>query len=69
MHKLGVPLEEMYRVFNMGIGFVVIVKSEDAKKAIDIIKKYNLAFKIGTATDDIQEKVSIKTFKKDVITL
>jgi phosphoribosylaminoimidazole (AIR) synthetase len=53
----------------MGIGFVVIVKSEDAKKAIDIIKKYNLAFKIGTATDDIQEKVSIKTFKKDVITL
>ena len=69
MHELGVPLEEMYRVFNMGIGFVVIVKSEDAKKAIDIITKYNLAFEIGTATDDIREKVSIKTFKKDVITL
>jgi len=69
MHKLGVPLEEMYRVFNMGIGFVVIVKSEDEKKAVDIIKKYNLAFKIGTATNDIQEKVSIKTFKNDFITL
>ena len=27
MHSLGVPLEEMYRVFNMGIGFVVIVKA------------------------------------------
>ena len=40
MHKLGVPLEEMYRVFNMGIGFVVIVKSEDAEKAMNIIKKY-----------------------------
>jgi phosphoribosylformylglycinamidine cyclo-ligase len=69
MHKLGVPLEEMYRVFNMGIGFVVIIKSEDAKKAINIIKKYNLAFEIGTTTDDIQEKVSIKTFKNDFITL
>jgi phosphoribosylformylglycinamidine cyclo-ligase len=69
MHKLGVPLEELYRVFNMGIGFVVIVKSEDAKEAMDIIKKYNLAFKIGTATDDVQEKVSIKTFKKDIIIL
>ncbi len=69
MHDLGVPLEEMYRVFNMGIGFVVIVKSEDAEKAMDIINKYNLAFKIGIATDDIQEKVSIKTFKKDIIIL
>ena len=69
MHKLGVPLEEMYRVFNMGIGFVVIVKSEDADKAVNIIKKYNLAFKIGTATDDIGEIVSINTFKKNVITL
>ena len=27
MHSLGVPLEEMYRVFNMGIGFVVIIKA------------------------------------------
>jgi phosphoribosylformylglycinamidine cyclo-ligase len=69
IHKLGVPLEEMYRVFNMGIGFVVIIKSEDAEKALDIIKKYNLAFKIGTATDDPQEKVSIKTFQEDIITL
>jgi phosphoribosylformylglycinamidine cyclo-ligase len=69
MHKLGVPLEEMYRVFNMGIGFVVIVKSEDAEKALDIIKKYNIAFKIGIATNDIQEKVSIKTFQEDIITL
>ena len=69
MHHLGVPLEEMYRVFNMGIGFVVIVKSEDAEKAVDIIKKHNLAFKIGTATDDISENVSIKTFKKDIITI
>ena len=69
MNKLGVPLEEMYRVFNMGIGFIVIVKSEDAEKAINIIKKYNLAYKIGIAKDDPQENVTITTFQEGIITL
>lgn len=69
MNKLGVPLEEMYRVFNMGIGFVVIVKSEDADKTMDIINKYNLSFNIGTAKYDPRENVLIKTFKEDIITL
>ena len=69
IHKLGVPLEEMYRVFNMGIGFVVIVKSEDAEKAINIIKKYNLAYKIGIAKDDPQENITITTFQEGIITL
>ena len=69
MNKLGVPLEEMYRVFNMGIGFVVIVKSEDAEKAINIIKKYNLAYKIGIAKDDPQENVTITSFQEGIITL
>ena len=32
MHSLGVPLEEMYRVFNMGIGFVVILKQKMQKR-------------------------------------
>ena len=29
--------EEMFRVFNMGIGFVVIVRKKDANKAVDIL--------------------------------
>ena len=69
IHKLGVPLEEMYRVFNMGIGFVVIVKSEDAEKTINIIKKHNLAYKIGIAKDDPRENVTITTFQEGIITL
>lgn len=32
------PLE-MYRVFNMGIGFVVIVRAEDAARAVDVLKQ------------------------------
>jgi phosphoribosylformylglycinamidine cyclo-ligase len=69
MHSLGVPLEEMYRVFNMGIGFVVILKAEDAKKAIDIIGKYNPSHIIGKATFDKKEQVTIKTFQEGIIIL
>lgn len=69
MHSLGVPLEEMYRVFNMGIGFVVIVEAEDAEKTINIIKKYNTAYKIGRAKEDPREKVTIKTFQEGIIIL
>ncbi len=69
MHSLGVPLEEMYRVFNMGIGFVVIIKAEDEEETIKIIEKYNQAYKIGNAKKDPQEKVTIKTFQEGLITL
>ena len=34
-----VSSEEMYRVFNMGVGFVVIVARGDAEKALSILKK------------------------------
>jgi phosphoribosylformylglycinamidine cyclo-ligase len=69
MNSLGVPLDEMYRVFNMGIGFIVIVKPEDANNAIKIIEKSLQAYKIGIVKDDPQEHVTIKTFKEDIITL
>ena len=47
MHSLGVPIEEMYRVFNMGIGFIVVVKAEDKEKTINTLEKYNHAYLIG----------------------
>lgn len=31
--------EEMYRVFNMGIGYVIFVRAKDADAAMDILKK------------------------------
>ena len=33
-----VDRDEMYRVFNMGIGFVVIVSKKDLKKATNVLK-------------------------------
>ncbi|MBO4288224.1 MAG: phosphoribosylformylglycinamidine cyclo-ligase [Kiritimatiellae bacterium] len=35
--------DEMYRVFNMGIGFVIILRKEDAAKAMDVLKRLRLA--------------------------
>lgn len=69
MQSLGVSTEEMYRVFNMGIGFVVIVKSEDAEKTIQVVNKYHKAHKIGVVKNDPDEKIKIKTFDEGIITL
>ncbi len=67
IYSLNVPLNEMYRVFNMGIGFVVIVSPEDSKKALEIIREYHHAYEIGTVSEDYEEIVTIKTFDGNII--
>jgi len=69
IHSLGVPMNEMYHVFNMGIGFVVIVKAQDIEKTINTLEKYNHAYIIGKVKEDSQNKVTIKTFKEGIIIL
>lgn len=36
----SVPTEEMYAVFNMGIGMTVVVPREQAEKAVDLIRSH-----------------------------
>lgn len=67
MHSLGVSLEELYQVFNMGIGMVIIVPGEVAQDAINIIEKYNQAYIIGKVVDGAPEKISLKTFPGNII--
>lgn len=41
MQKVGsIPQEEMYRVFNMGIGLMLIIPKEEKEKVIEILNKY-----------------------------
>ncbi|HAQ02412.1 phosphoribosylformylglycinamidine cyclo-ligase [Candidatus Nomurabacteria bacterium RIFOXYC2_FULL_36_8] len=41
MQKIGkIEDEEMYRAFNMGIGLMLIIPSEEKEKIIEILKKY-----------------------------
>ncbi|MGI6710564.1 MAG: phosphoribosylformylglycinamidine cyclo-ligase [Bacilli bacterium] len=49
--KGGVNHREMYNVFNMGVGMIIIVKKNDAKKVIEILNKNGEeAFEIGVVT-------------------
>ena len=41
-----VDTEEMYRVFNMGIGFVVILAKKDLKKATNILKAQHQPYSV-----------------------
>ena len=54
--------EEMFRVFNMGVGFCVIVTEEDATSVIDIGKKHNMGVHvIGHTVKGIGKEVHIKS--------
>lgn len=62
IYDQNVSLEEMYKVFNMGIGFVVIVSQEDSEKVLNTLNKYCEAYNIGRVTSKSNE-VKIKTFE------
>jgi phosphoribosylformylglycinamidine cyclo-ligase len=59
----GVEIEEMYRVFNMGVGFTVILPEKNSSEALKIIRKHYPAQVIGRVVEDSQDKVEVKTFK------
>jgi phosphoribosylformylglycinamidine cyclo-ligase len=56
IQKLGnVEAKEMFRTFNMGIGYVCILNKDDADKLISILEKYQLNyFTIGKITSGKQ---------------
>jgi phosphoribosylformylglycinamidine cyclo-ligase len=52
IEKYGdIPHEEMYNIFNMGIGFVLAIKKEDAEELVEFMKQHGEdAFVIGEVT-------------------
>lgn len=51
IHESGVPLEEMFRVFNMGVGMAVIVPQEEKEEALDVLNRHFPSFELGTVTE------------------
>lgn len=48
----GVPHREMFNIFNMGIGMVIVLDASEARKAISILESHGeKASVIGTVTD------------------
>jgi len=52
IHENGVPLDEMFKVFNMGVGFIVVVDEKDKENALETLNKYYSSFEIGKVTKD-----------------
>ncbi len=52
----NIPERDMYNTFNMGIGMAIIVKKEDASKAIEILQEQGeKAYEIGEVTEGNKE--------------
>ncbi len=60
----GVEIEEMYRTFNMGTGFMVIIPKEEQDKALQILNKYYPSYIIGEVIDQDIIKVHINGLDK-----
>ena len=61
IYEQNVDIKEMYKVFNMGVGFVVICDEEEADKIMGTLKEYCNCQIIGSVTDD--EKITVKAFE------
>jgi phosphoribosylformylglycinamidine cyclo-ligase len=56
----GLADDEMYRVFNMGIGFCIVAHPADVGRAIAIVQRHGKrAHRIGHAVQDNQRRVSL----------
>ena len=62
-----VPLPEMFRTFNMGIGFALIFPGKDSEKAIDSLNNEFQAVKIGLVSDTRRISVNSPFSDKPVI--
>lgn len=57
----GIPDHEMFQVFNMGIGFCVVVAEKDAEPFVEIVKHHGReALQIGCVVRDPEHKVVIR---------
>ena len=66
IYQQGVPLEEMYKVFNMGIGFTVIASPEEADAVLEALNKNIESYIVGKVIGE--EKIVVKTFEGTEIT-
>ncbi|NOZ76861.1 MAG: phosphoribosylformylglycinamidine cyclo-ligase [Euryarchaeota archaeon] len=64
IQRLGnVPEKEMYRTFNMGVGFCIVVDEKDVQRVIDICESHRTrAFRLGKVVDEKGVKLKEKGF-------
>jgi phosphoribosylformylglycinamidine cyclo-ligase len=65
IYEQNVDIKEMYKVFNMGVGFCVIASPEEADAVVEALNENIEAQIVGTVT--AEEKITVKTFEGTVI--
>lgn len=56
----SVPVEEMYQVFNMGLGFCFVVPQDEVRDALDVLGKFPMeAQVIGRVVADREKKIVV----------
>lgn len=67
LHEAGkVPMEEMFRVFNMGIGFVIVLPDEQAQLQLvrSIAESYALKLHmLGHVTEDAERTIEVVPYR------
>ena len=66
IQKTGIESKEMYHVFNMGIGFCVILDKEYKEQALEILNKYHNTYEIGEIKEDADNKVLITARNENI---
>lgn len=66
IQKTGIESKEMYHVFNMGIGFCVILDKENKEKALEILNKYHNTYEIGEIKEDSENRVLITARNENI---
>jgi phosphoribosylformylglycinamidine cyclo-ligase len=69
VRRLGkVAWPEMYRTYNMGVGFVVVVDPQDRDRVLAICEKHEMAAKaVGAAFADPEQRVIVRAQEKFVL--
>ena len=62
----GIEAKEMYHVFNMGIGFCVILSEENKEEALKILNKYHKTYEIGKIEENKENKVTITANNENI---
>ena len=64
--QADIETSEMYNVFNMGIGYTVIVNKEDVSKALDILKEQDIAaYQIGKLLKVMMHRFILRGYRYD----
>jgi len=67
IEKAGVPHDEMYKVFNMGIGMIIFTSQEYMEDVKNFLEKYDEVFEIGKVIEG--SSINIITYKNVILHL